>query len=53
MELAQTLIHSWWHVFRGERAGHTRAQLKKEEVLAAIDSTDYCDFLVDLVQAEL
>lgn len=36
---------------RGERAGYAKSQLKMQDVLCAVDSTDYCDFLVDLVHA--
>ena len=36
---------------RGERAGYAKSQLKVQDVLCAIDRTDYCDFLLDLVHA--
>jgi hypothetical protein len=34
---------------RGEKRGFKHSQLRPHDVQTAIDSTDYCDFLIDLV----
>ena len=35
---------------RGEKRGFKHAQLTTRDVQAALESTDYCDFLIDVVQ---
>ena len=50
---ARTKPNYFWHGFlysdRGAKAGHSKSQLKMSDILRAVDSTDYLDFLVDFV----